>query len=122
MIVDIGNFSLILSLVLAVYIACSFILGQSLRVNVLIASGRSALYAVPFLVAIATFALVYAFVNDDFSVKYVVENSNLEMPIAYTWVAFYAGNAGSLLFICLVFSVLAIVVSNHVFKRAPLIA
>ena len=58
MIVDIGNFSLILSLVLAVYIACSLILGQSLSVNVLIASGRSALYAVPFLVAIATFALV----------------------------------------------------------------
>lgn len=122
MIVDIGNFSLILSLVLAVYIACSLILGQSLSVNVLIASGRSALYAVPFLVAIATFALVYAFVNNDFSVKYVAENSNLEMPRVYTWVAFYAGNAGSLLFICLVFSILAIVVSNHVFKRAPLIA
>ena len=121
MIIDIGNFSLILSLVLAVYIACSLFVGRALNVSVLIASGRSALYAVPFLVAIATFALVYAFVNNDFSVKYVAENSNLEMPWIYTWVAFYAGNAGSLLFICLVFSILAIVVSNHVFKRVPLI-
>ena len=122
MIVDIGNFSLILSCVLCTYIASCLFLGRALSINVLIASGKSALYAVPFLVAIATFALVYAFVNNDFSVQYVAENSNLEMPRAYTWVAFYAGNAGSLLFICLVFSILAIIVSNHVFKRAPIIA
>ena len=96
MIVDIGNFSLILSCVLCTYIASCLFLGRALSINVLIASGKSALYAVPFLVAIATFALVYAFVNNDFSVQYVAENSNLEMPRVYTWVAYYAGNSGAL--------------------------
>lgn len=122
MIVDIGNYSLILSFVLAVYVACTLFVGRSLNIHVLVTSARSGLYGISFLVAISTLALVYAFVNNDFSVKYVAENSNLEMPRIYTWVAFYAGNAGSLLFICFVFSILAIIVSNHVFKRVPLIA
>ena len=48
--------------------------------------------------------LVYAFVTNDFSIKYVFNHSNLSMDPAYTWVAMYAGNEGSLLYIALVIS------------------
>ena len=58
MIVDIGNFSLILSCVLCTYIASCLFLGRALSINVLIACATSGVDAVPFLVAIASFALV----------------------------------------------------------------
>ena len=61
----------------------------------------------PVLLLVAALAVTYAFINNDFSVRYVAENSNLSMPRAYTWVALYAGNAGSLLFLAMVFSILA---------------
>ena len=54
----------------------------------------------------STICLVGAFVTNDFSVTYVAAHSNLAMPNIYTWVAFYAGNEGSLLFIATVLSVM----------------
>jgi cytochrome c-type biogenesis protein CcmF len=71
------------------------------------------------LLLVSTLALVYAFVNNDFSVAYVAENSNLAMPRAYTWVAFYAGNAGSLLFLAVVFSALAVLAVLSIKRRLP---
>ncbi len=51
--------------------------------------------------------LVGAFVSNDFRVAYVAEHSNRAMDTQYIWVAFYAGNEGSLLFIAFALSVLA---------------
>ena len=47
-----------------------------------------------------------AFLAHDFEVSYVAQHSNLAMPRGYTWVAFYAGNEGSLLFIATVLGLL----------------
>ena len=60
------------------------------------------------LVAVAaTVALLIAFVTNDFSIRYVFENSNLAMGRGYTFVALYAANEGSLLFLTLALSVMA---------------
>ncbi len=83
----------------------------------LVLSARYSLYTIPILLTISTAALVYAFVDHDFSVKYVAENSNLAMPTKYTWVAFYAGNAGSLLFIALSFSLVSVVAVLNLAKK-----
>ena len=64
-------------------------------------------------------ALVYAFVTRDFSVRYVAENSNLAMSHIYTWVAFYAGNAGSLLYLALVLAVVSAIAVLTIRKRLP---
>jgi cytochrome c-type biogenesis protein CcmF len=50
---------------------------------------------------------VGAFLSSDFEVAYVAAHSNLAMPRVYTWVAFYAGNEGSLLYIAFALSVLS---------------
>ena len=42
--------------------------------------------------------LVYAFVTCDFSVKYVAQYSDLTLPLFYRLTAFWAGQAGSMLF------------------------
>ena len=108
MIVDAGHLALPIALLLAIYVAVSSLLGGWQRLPALILSGRYGLYTLPLLLLVSTAALVYAFVTNDFSVRYVAENSNLAMPHKYTWVALYAGNAGSMLFISSVFSGLAV--------------
>ena len=122
MIVDAGYVALPIALVVAGYATAASLLGGWRRVRVLVLSGRYGLATVPVLLGVSTAAVVYAFVTNDFSVRYVVENSNLAMPLNYTWVALYAGNAGSLLFIDLVFSVLSVLAVATMARRLPFTA
>ena len=119
MLVEAGQIAMAIALVVAGYGAVASFLGAWQKIPELASSGRYALYVVPLLLLIATLALVNAFVTNDFSVRYVAENSNLAMPQAYTWVAMYAGNAGSLLFVAVVFSVLAALAVLSMRRRLP---
>jgi cytochrome c-type biogenesis protein CcmF len=56
---------------------------------------------------VATLSLVTGFVNQDFELAYVARHSDLAMASRFTWVAFYAGNEGSLLFIAFVLSAMS---------------
>ena len=120
MIVDAGSIALLIGFLVAAYAAAASFIGGAQSVPALARSGRYGLGTVPLLLMVSTGALVHAFVTHDFSVKYVAENSNLAMPAGYTWVAFYAGNAGSLLFIALVYSAVAVAAAAAVSKRLPL--
>jgi cytochrome c-type biogenesis protein CcmF len=117
--VEAGQMALVIALLVAGYVAAASFLGAVKRMPELVVSARYGLYTVPLLLLVSTLALVYAFVNNDFSVAYVAENSNLAMPGAYTWVAFYAGNAGSLLFLAVVFSALAVLAVLSIKRRLP---
>ena len=119
MIVAAGNLAMVVALLVSVYGVLGSFLGGWRRAPALVDSARYALYSVPVLLLISVYALVYAFVTKDFSVAYVVENSNLAMPDRYAWVAFYAGNAGSLLFIAFVYSVMAVAVAASMVRRLP---
>jgi cytochrome c-type biogenesis protein CcmF len=118
-IVEAGQIALALAFAVSLYAAFASILGVTRRSSELLVSGRLGIYSVPALLLVATAALVYAFVTNDFSVRYVAENSNLAMPQAYTWVAFYAGNAGSMLYIAVVFSMMAVVAVVGIRKALP---
>ena len=117
--VEIGQISLVIAVLVAGYATLASFLGAALRVPELAASGRYALYSLPFLLLVPTFALVDAFVGNDFSVRYVAENSNLAMPAQYTWVAMYAGNAGSLLFLALVLAGISAVAVRGLSRGLP---
>ena len=117
--VDAGQLALIIALVVTAYAAVASFVGSWQRVPDLTASARYGFYSVPLLLLVATAALVYAFVTRDFSVRYVAENSNLAMPHIYTWVAFYAGNAGSLLYLALVLATVSAIAVLTIRKRLP---
>ncbi len=119
MIVDAGQIALALAFIASGYVVLASFLGVTRRIPELVVSGRYGLYSVPLLLLVATLALIYAFVNNDFSVKYVVENSSLEMPRAYVWVAFYAGNAGSMLFLGVIFALMAVATVASIRGRLP---
>ena len=96
---ELGTLSLFFALILAVFACVGSVVGVRRRLPELVTSARYSAYLTPLPVLISVLALVGAFVGRDFDVKYVAEHSNAAMARAYAWVAFYAGNEGSILFL-----------------------
>ncbi len=82
--VDVGHMALVIALLVTVYVVVASFLGAWRRIPELSTSGRYGLYTVPVLLGVSTLVVVQAFARNDFSVRYVAENSNLAMPKAYT--------------------------------------
>lgn len=106
---ELGTLSLLIGLVLAVYAVAASIIGVRKNLPELLISARYATYLTPIILVISTLSLVGAFISRDFQVRYVAEHSNLAMPKIYSWVAFYSGNDGSILFLALALSIAAAV-------------
>ena len=104
---ELGSISLLLALALASYSVVGSLLGVWKRAPQLVQSARHATYLTPAALGIATASLVAAFVASDFQVAYVAAHSNRAMDTQYIWVAFYAGNEGSILFIAFALSIMA---------------
>ena len=106
---DLGAACLWMGLALAIYACLASAGGQLRGAPALAESGRLAAYALALTLLVATLALVQSFITRDFSLAYVAAHSNLAMPNIYTWVAFYAGNEGSLLYIAFALAALSAV-------------
>ena len=104
---ELGAMALWIGLALAVYAALGSVLGQLRHAPALVESARRAVYVLTLAMLVATLCLIGSFINRDFAVAYVAAHSNLAMPDIYTWVAFYAGNEGSLLYIAFVLSAMS---------------
>ena len=104
---DLGSITLLIALALAAYSAVGSIIGKLRNVPPLVESARHASYLVVLVLAVSVASLVGAFLSNDFQLQYVAEHSNLAMARIYTWVAFYSGNEGSLLYIAFALSVMA---------------
>src|SRR5271169_1347089 len=97
MIPELGHFSLIVALMLALVQGVLPIWGAA-RVNAaLMGVARPAAAGQFVFVAIAFFCLAYSFLNSDFSVLYVATNSNSQLPAHYRFAAVWGGHEGSLL-------------------------
>ena len=83
MIPEIGHFSLWLALGIALVMGAVPLAGAQIGRADWMALARPLAYAMFFCVALAFGCLVSAFVNHDFSVAYVVSNSNTALPLQY---------------------------------------
>ena len=101
---NLGLSFLILTMNLSIYSILGSIIGIKLNNIQIKQSSKNAAYCTFITTFISSICLVYAFVTNDFSIKYVFNHSSLSMNPAYTWVAMYAGNEGSLLYIALIIS------------------
>ena len=97
MIPEIGNFALVVALVLALTQGALPIWGAARSNAVLMGTARPLAYGQFVFVAIAFGCLVYSFLNNDFSVLYVAEHSNSQLPAYYRFAALWGGHEGSLL-------------------------
>ncbi|PZC50474.1 MAG: cytochrome c-type biogenesis protein CcmF [Chloroflexi bacterium] len=103
---EIGSISLYIALTLSSYGLIGSILGKFFLSYQIQRSALRTAYLIPISLLISTLSLVIAFLNHDFRLEYVADHSNLAMNPIYTWVAFYSGNEGSLLYIAMVLSLL----------------
>ena len=104
---ELGTMALLIGLGVTTYSLLGSVIGVKIGLPELIVSSRRALYMSILSASVASTALITAFVQNEFAIKYVADHSNTIMDRAYVWVAFYSGNEGSLLYIVLVLSIIS---------------
>lgn len=97
MLPEIGQFSLILSLFFALSLALVPLIGYWARNRLLLEMAQPLTLIMSTLVLVSFVILSVAFITDDFSVLYVSQNSNSQLPIWYKFSAVWGGHEGSLL-------------------------
>ncbi|MGB3269842.1 MAG: heme lyase CcmF/NrfE family subunit [Rhodanobacter sp.] len=102
---ELGQLALILALLLAFAQGVLPLIGAWRGNRALMAVARPAATGQAVFVAIAFGILVWAFVHFDFSVQYVADNSNLELPWYYRVAAVWGAHEGSLLLWILILNV-----------------
>ena len=111
MIPEIGHFSLILALLVALTLGSLPIIGAA-RGNAVWMGLAKPLARVHFLlIGFAFVCLAYAFATKDYSVLYVASNSNSKLPLQFRIAAVWGGHEGSLLLWALILSVWTVAVS-----------
>ncbi|NBI43392.1 heme lyase CcmF/NrfE family subunit [[Haemophilus] felis] len=97
MIPELGNYALALSLAIAMLLAIFPLWGASKNDSLYMALARPMTYALFLSLSVAFCALFYLFAVNDFSVQYVVNNSNSRLPLQYRLSAVWGSHEGSLL-------------------------
>ena len=111
MIPEIGHFSLILALLVALTLGSFPIIGAA-RGNKVWMGLAKPLSALQFaLITFSFLCLAYAFAAKDYSVVYVANNSNSQLPLQFRIAAVWGGHEGSLLLWALILSVWTLAVS-----------
>ncbi|NNM69434.1 MAG: c-type cytochrome biogenesis protein CcmF, partial [Gallionella sp.] len=105
MIPELGHFSLIVALCLALTLGILPIIGAARNNAVLMGVARPLAYGQFVFIALAFATLAYAFLGNDFSVLYVAEHSNSQLPAQYRFAAIWGGHEGSLLLWALILSI-----------------
>ncbi len=94
---ELGQIALLLALVASLLQTLLPLLGAQRGLAPWMATARPAAYAQWALMFVAWALLTAAFVQQDFSVRYVAENSNSLLPMVYRFTAVWGGHEGSLL-------------------------
>jgi cytochrome c-type biogenesis protein CcmF len=113
MIPEIGHFALILALTLAVCQGVMPLIGAHRNDAALMAVARPAALGQFVFVAFAFACLTWSFLQSDFSVLYVANNSQSALPTVYKISAVWAAHEGSLLLWILILSVWTVAVSRY---------
>ena len=104
MIPEFGHFALILALGLSLALAVLPAIGVVRQETLLMHSASSIAAGLFVFLLLSFFCLLTAFVQDDFSVTYVANNSNSALPIQYKASAVWGAHEGSFLLWALIMS------------------
>ena len=117
MIVELGHFALILAFCLTLPQAFFGLAGAAYRRPHWMAVANRAVAGQFVFTALAFACLAYAFYQNDFSVLYVAQNSNSQLPTFYRFAAVWGAHEGSLLLWLLVLASWTVAVAA--FARSP---
>src|SRR5436305_7160441 len=114
-----GTFCLALALALAVYGVAAAIYGVRKGRPLFVESARTATYGVLAAVAAANGAMIAALLSNDFSIRYVAENSSRETPTFFKVLALWSADDGSLLLWNLILALFVGAVAFRFRRRRP---
>ena len=97
MIAELGNYGLALALALSIFLAILPLVGAEKGNAKLMSLGRPLTWAMFLALSLSFGSLFYLFAVNDFSVQYVVNNSNSTLPLQYRLSAVWGAHEGSLL-------------------------
>lgn len=97
MIAELGNYTLALALAISILLAVLPLWGAEKQNSTLIALARPMTWAMFLALTISFGSLFYLFAMNDFTVQYVVNNSNSRLPLQYRLSAVWGAHEGSLL-------------------------
>ncbi|MBI4296780.1 MAG: heme lyase CcmF/NrfE family subunit, partial [Chloroflexi bacterium] len=106
---DIGYISLFLALLASGYSAIAYLFGVRREHSALLASARNSLFTAFGFLTVAAGALLYGLITRDFQVEYIASYTSRDLSLLFTISAWWAGNAGSLLFWAWLLSLLAVI-------------
>ncbi len=115
----VGRLALTLALALAAYGAGASLIGARRRSALLVESARTTAYSLLGLVAAANGAMLAAILTDDFSVRYVAENSSRATPTFFKVLSLWSADEGSLLLWNLVLAGFLAAVAARFRRRRP---
>ncbi|WP_443091293.1 heme lyase CcmF/NrfE family subunit [Basfia succiniciproducens] len=111
MIAELGNFALALGLAISILLVVFPLWGAEKGNKQLMSLARPMTYGLFICLTFAFGALFYAFAVNDFSIQYVVNNSNSRLPLQYRLSAVWGAHEGSLLLWIWLLSVWSVAVS-----------
>ncbi len=97
MVAELGNYALALAFGLSIFLAILPLVGAQKQNSTLMALARPITWAMFLALTISFGSLFYLFAVNDFSVQYVVNNSNSTLPIQYRLSAVWGSHEGSML-------------------------
>jgi cytochrome c-type biogenesis protein CcmF len=115
----IGTFALFLALAVAAYGAVASFVGARSRNALMVESARTTAWSLTALVLIANVTMLVAILANDFSLRYVAENSSRETPTFFKVLALWSADQGSLLLWNLVLSGYLLAVAIRFRRRRP---
>jgi cytochrome c-type biogenesis protein CcmF len=102
---EVGQFALILALLLSLVQAAAPLAGAQRGDTVLMALGRQAARLQAIFIILAFACLAYAYVTCDFSVELVAKHSHTTQPLAYRFAATWGSHEGSMLLWVLILAI-----------------
>ncbi|MFH1754263.1 MAG: heme lyase CcmF/NrfE family subunit, partial [Candidatus Latescibacterota bacterium] len=105
-----GNLSLALAFSFALYASVALLWGARSGRRDLVKSGLNSLYVVAFFVTCAIAALLILLVRSDFSIEYIANYTNRNLPLFYKLAALWGGQKGSLLLWTWLLSIFSIII------------
>ncbi len=118
----IGYYSLLIAFFISAYSSLVAFIGARTNREDMLASATNASLTVFGFLTLASAALLYGLITNDFSIEYIARYTSRSLPLVYTITGFYAGQDGSLLFWAWLLSFFTALViyqnrnKNHVLK------
>src|SRR5678815_1371039 len=95
---SLGSYLLLTAFVICAYAASISIAGARRRSRRLIESGVGAFYLTAAVMAAASAVMIYSFVTNDYTIKYVQRYSDAVQPLFYKITSYWGGLDGSIMF------------------------